>query len=186
MAAQPQRTLVDRWYFGILPATWERAGQQLQSRLDNLARVLGILHRAVEHPAPTLAANLVTMSANLSVTSTTATALTGATVTYTPDVDMVVQVAASFDCECNLFGSITHVFVGSLQVNGVMQTGAAACSAAALGHRQMPAQRWHVALAAGTPYAIALYGATTNVATTFLLRTNTRFSIARFPELFTP
>ena len=179
-----QRTLVDRWYMGILPALWERAVDVLQDRLRNLERVLDVLHRAVEHPAPTLADAIVAMTSNQTISSTTPAALTGATVTYTPDVDMIVHVTAFYDCECNLFGSITHVFVGYLYLNGVAQSSAAVCSPAALNHRQMPGQTWIIALAAGTAYTLALYGQTTNVATTFLLRGGTRFSIGRFPKLF--
>lgn len=183
MSAQPQRSLVDRWYFGILPAAWDGARSMLQRRLENLARIVSVLHSAVEHPGPTV--DDVAVSTIIFVTSTTDAALTGAGTTFTPEVNMRAVVTAHAPMKCTAFGAITHIAIISLYVNGVAQAGTAQGTFAQVNEISTGSQSWVVTMAAGTEYTLQLYGKTQNAATQYVVGAATRMLVMRFPDLFT-
>lgn len=186
MAMQP-RQLVSRWRPGFLDEGWDKARRAVDSTLRELSRVLGVIHAAVEYPpaesqgrvAPPLA------GANTAVTATTATNITGASVSYTPEVDGVALIYANWCVQCTLFGAINQYFRGNLSVNGVVQSQQAIESASALNERRMTSQNYVIAMTSGTAYTFQLTGQTDNVATTYdVIRLHTGFTWLTVPNLY--
>lgn len=178
------RTLIGRWFAGTLPKLWPDAHEYLKNKLRGLETVLRVVHGAVEHPAPTLVARQA-CTGNTAITATTDTAITGATITVTPDVDMLVLVIGQFDLGCTLFGAESHIFTGSLFVNGAAQSNVARANVTTTSSVRAVSQQWTLSLSAGTSYALALQGRTSNVGTNFQVNaTNTGLVVAKFPNLY--
>lgn len=163
------RTLVDRWKADLtLPEAWQDARERLIGKLKDLQRVLGILHGAVEYPTAQWNAR-VACSVNTSLTSTSAVDITGATYTFTPDVDMRLFVTVTFDAQCTLFGSIGHALFGWLVVNGVQQSPLCVSGFSALNDRRSIVRAWSISLKSGTAYTVKLQGATSNVGSNYIV-----------------
>jgi hypothetical protein len=93
-------------------------------------------------------------------TSTTASALSGATVTIVPKLLTRVQVTGVFDIECTTFVAATNI-IGELFVatNGgaaALQVGVAVFGPAIVNQRATVAQHWTLTLAAGSSYVLDL------------------------------
>jgi hypothetical protein len=186
MADQPQRTLVEKWYVGLLPRKWEEAQALLASKLKGLERVLGVLHQAVEYPPPS-AELTIPCSASTAITTTSLTDITGCTYTFTPDVDMRVLVGASFVADCTLFGAAARRLICAVAVNGTAETPMALQSPIALSATVTASAQWVIALSAGTAYTLKLQARTNNVDTTYsVLITHTRMTVVKIPNTWRP
>lgn len=186
MANQP-RQLVNRWRWGIMSDAWEKARVEVASSLRELSRVLGILHSAVEHPSPELQDRVAPpiSGSNTSITSTSATNITGASVTYTPVVDGRLLVVASWCIQCTLFGAINQYFRGGLSVNGTQQDQLGITSCSAVNERRTVTQSFVVSVTSGTSYTLQLTGMTDNVATTYdVIRLHSGFTWTVVPNLY--
>jgi len=184
MPAVNPRTLVKRWFAGTVPAGWEEAQRYFKSVMARLEATLRVIHSAVEHPAPTAIARAA-CSGDTAINTTTDTAIPGASITFTPDVDMIALVIGNFDVNCSLWGAETHLFIGSLYVNGVAQSGLARATTTSTNSTRALSQTWTVSLSSGTSYVFDLYGRTSNVATNFTARVNhTTLTVIKFPNLF--
>lgn len=192
MPATNPRTLVKRWYAGTVPEEWEKAWHYLKSVLARLESTLRVVHAAVEHPAPTLTAT-VDATADTGIGAVTDTAITGATITFTPVVDKLVMIVGACDISCTLFGAVTHRCVVSMYVNGVAHGRKILWSPTAVNDRAACELSWVVALSAGTSYIFDLRALTTNVATTFNIVSQssgfavkgcTGITLIRFPNLY--
>jgi hypothetical protein len=187
MAMQP-RQLVSRWrHPANLSEAWEKARLVIDPSLRELTRILGVIHAAVEYPpaesqgrvAPPLS------GANTSCTVTTPTNISGASVTYTPEVDGTAVIYANWCIQCTLFGGIGQYFRGNLSVNGVVQGQQAIESASAVNERRMTSQNYLVSMVSGTSYTFQLTGQTDNVATTYdVIRLHTGFTWLTVPKLY--
>lgn len=179
-------SIIDRWRLGTIPKLWDQAGKFLTDRLGNLERILNVLHGAIEYPQPSLdplAQCLVTTA----VTTVAAVDINGATVTFTPTVDMAAEVTIVFDVQCTLFGA-AGTFNGTLVVNGTPRVAMAIWRPPAVNGEDMATQIFAVTgLKSGTSYTFKLQGATTNVGTQFsVMATHTRMTIKRFPNGYRP
>jgi hypothetical protein len=164
------RQLFQKW--------WPGAG------LTVLAQDLGIIQQAVEHPAPTAGAR-VACSTNTSIATTSDVDITGATTTFTPNVDMSIMVWATFEPVCSVFGAVTHAFSGALVVNGTAQDGRIETTVRSVDDARSLSGSWIVELKSGTAYTVKLVAKTSNAGTNFnVLSVNTWFTYASFPNLF--
>jgi hypothetical protein len=164
------RQLFQKW--------WPGAG------LTVLAQDLGIIQQAVEHPAPTAGAR-VACSTTTAITTTSDVDITGATTTFTPNVDMSIMVWANFLVDCSVFGSGVDAFSGALVVNGTAQDGRVVTTTRAVDDARSISGSWIVALKSGTAYTVKLVAKTSNAGTNFnVLSVNTWFTYASFPNLF--
>lgn len=98
----------------------------------------------------------VRCSSPTNITSTSATDITGATVTFTPKSDCRIQVTAFFDVSETSAGS--SVFVGELDVNGAAQSAGVIFDPVTSGVRATIGQVWNLTLSGGTSYTIKLVG----------------------------
>lgn len=183
------RTLTERWRAGTPPVVSDREPSAivgyLREKLGNLERILGILHGEAEYMRVEIPVR-VDASATTAITATTNTDITGATVTFTPDVDSRALVTAQFMYGCSAFASVGHFFVGSLHVNGVEQAGTVQGSATAASFRNTLTGTWVVPLTAGTEYTIKLRAKTGDVATTYnaIASGTTCFTYLLVPNLY--
>lgn len=170
MSLATVRELARRWFPGMSQ--------------ENLAQTLGIVHSAVEHPAPTVGAR-VACTSTTAITATSDADITGATVTLMPEVDMSVMVQATLEPVCSLFGAATHAFSAALVVNGVAQAGRIETTVRAVDDARCLSGSWIVPLQSGTSYTIKLQAKTSNTGTTFnVLQVNSWFTYLNVPNLF--
>jgi len=167
MAQQP-RQLVNRWRWGLLSDPWEKARVEIANSLRELSRILGVLHSAIEYPSSQWT-DRVACTADTNITSTSQADITGATATYTPDVDMRLMVQATFDAQCTVFGSANHALLATLSVNGVQQSPLCVSAFASAQDRRCITRSWVLTLKSGTSYTIKLRAATSNVASNYIV-----------------
>lgn len=152
--------------------------------LDSLARTLGIIHSAVEHPAPTVGSRVACSTTTL-VDTTSDEDITGATITIIPEVDMSIMVWATFEVSCSTFGSALHAFTGALVVNGTAQDGRVETTVRSTDDARSISGSWIVPLNSGTSYTVKLQAKTSNAGTQFnVLQVNTWFTYLQVPNLF--
>lgn len=121
---------LDHAYGGDTSA--RRVIEDLAFNVDLLAEILEFEHYIRDFTGsqllPTFPASArVAATAATTINSTTATAITGATTTFTPPFECYAEVRMTFDAESNS----TALFIGELYVDGVAQTGQALMLAAA-------------------------------------------------------
>lgn len=113
---------LDHAYSGEKPE--KRIIEDLTHNGDLLAELLEEEHYVRDFgpldltPRPESAAR-VTATGTVTINTTTATAITGATVTFTPAVECYAEITFSFDVECAVAGA---TFVGEIFVDGAAQT----------------------------------------------------------------
>lgn len=164
------RELAGRWFVG--------------QGLKVLERVLGIVHSAVEYPAPTVGSR-VACTSTTAITTTTDADITGATITIVPEVDMSIMVWANFEIACSLFGSVTHAFSGALIVNGTALDGRTESTVRSVDDARSICGSWIVPMVSGTSYTVKLQAKTSNVGTTFnVFSVNSWFTYLNVPNLF--
>lgn len=179
------RRLVDRWMVGQQPAFGARSESSiapwLLSSLRNLERVLGVLHPAIEYP--TVSTQSAECSTTTSITATSSTDITGATITFTPDVDSVLAITAVFAVESSALGAVGQGFVGEIIVNGTPLAGQALWKPAAASTSVTLSTTLPVTVDSGTEYIVKLAAKTTNVAATFsVLRFATVLNLLLVPN----
>jgi hypothetical protein len=175
-----------RWRFGApFRLSEKQTLNHVVDRLVNLERILEILHPLIEYPRGSVEARITATPAT-AITTTTATDINGAAITITPEADCSVVVSATFVIACTLFGALSHVFAGALEVDGVAEISLAVSSASGVGDRRSVRQEWVLTgLKAGTSYTLNLAGYTSNVATQFSVEaTHTGFVAATFPDVY--
>lgn len=181
----PVRQLVNRWRFGAnLPEKWDDARRELDRKLKDLERTLGVLHGAVEYASvqtPTRTA----ASANTTINSTTYTDITGASTTYTPDFDGTLWVQVTFYVSCATFGAITDLFNGTLTVNGGTSGVGISSGFSAANDTRVINRVFQTAVSSGSSYTFKLQakqGAGTSTYT--VLPTLTQFEFLTVPNLY--
>lgn len=96
-------------------------------------------------------------SADTAITTTSATAITGATDSVTPAVDCRATITGTFAVTATLFASAAAGFlIGELTVNGATQTPVCWNQPMGAGARFTISQTWTVNLTAGVTYTFAL------------------------------
>ena len=177
---------VDKWRLGTIPKAWDDAKMFIGERLVNLERILYIIHGATEHPRPSVDSRVACTNVT-ACTTLAAVDITGATVTFTPSVDMIASITMCFDVQCTLFGGAGQFFVGTMVVNGSTQSPAVIWSGSAVNNRTMLTQKIPIAMKSGTSYTVKLQGALTNVLTNFNVNNiHTGFVVERFPNVYKP
>lgn len=171
-----------RWLLGV-PGGLQQSALAVFRALE---RTLGRLHGRVEHPAPS-AEERVACTVDTAINATSATAITGATVTITPEVAGRFVVHAEFSVIGSLFAAVTQKFLGMLFVNGaeIATAERAVASVGALNFGTTVGQVWTVAATANVAYTLDLRAATENVATTYTAKaTHTGFVVLFFPTAY--
>jgi hypothetical protein len=177
------RELTNRWRPDLqLPSDWLSAKSAIIKQLGALGRFLNIIQGAVEYPQ-SMWKPRIQCTTNTNLTVTAAVDITGATLTFTPDVDMTVFCQAAFDVQCTLFGSTGHAFFGWLVVNGVQQSPIFVSGFSALNDRRNLCRSWLVPLKSGAVTTIKLQGATSNVGSNYIAyASQTDLLIGTFPN----
>lgn len=114
------------------------------------------------------------------INSTTARALPGATVTFTPSLNVLALVTATFDCLAVTAG---QNLIGELLVNTVAQEAGVRYAPNANGERATLSQCWAIELTAGVATTLALQARLqVGGANYSIIQTNTGFTVLLVPR----
>lgn len=179
MSTIAKRKMFSRWVTGT---STRSDGPWLLSRLRLLESALNPLYPAIEHPTPEC--GQVTTSSNTSITSTSYTDITDATLTLTPESDIKIIITGVFCVQSNALGVIGQTFSGRLDVNGSAYQTIVWAPAAANTVNTITGT-WAVTLVSGTTYTLKLQGVTSNALSTFtVLRDSTALTYLTVPNQF--
>lgn len=168
-----------RWALGLPDGLSGRAITAFKA----LERILGRLHGRVEYPAPSVETR-VAAAATTAITSVTPVS-TGASLTYTPEVDGTAVITGTFMIRCDVFASITHYFRGALYIDGteIATVERGTVSATGVNFRLAATQLWTVPMTAKANKTFALYAWTDNVGTQYtVVGPGTGFVFMFFPS----
>jgi len=122
----------------------------------------------------------VSASGAVTVNSTTASDITGATTTFTPTTAQTVLVIAVFDVTATT-ASTSSIFVGELNVDGSAQSQAALVAYGTNNERGTCTQTWVLSLSGGSSHTLKLTGRlnTGSAASYSIAATHTGFTLVR-------
>lgn len=153
----------------------KRVIEDLAFNVELLARLLEEEHYVRDFGPADLQPNLgalggvVAASANTNVTSTSATAITGATVTFTPPVECLCEVYPVWDIENT--GAAAPLFIGEVFVDGAASSASAQGQPAVGTRTAIPGLGRRIALTAAASHTIDLRGKLVAATTTIQVKT---------------